>query len=412
MRIAMRKPATAAMGRKGTMMPAKLGPYAAAATLISVAVMVAFAVVGATAVGGGRARASQVSCGDTITVDTTLQQDLVNCPNRGVEIGADGVTLDLNGHLVDGDGTPVADCNVPRGPCDVGLFNDSHDGVTVIHGSVREFGVGVLFGTLMGRARHNRVLGVSSTRNQFTGIGIFSQVRSLVRNSSGNGSLDREGGMGLALGDSHHVRILNNSFRHNAHVGMETFESDHYLIQGNLFSRNDEEAILMGGRDNRVRRNRLVRNGGGMSLSGRGNVVAHNRISRGRDGIRVEKGRGTLVADNLIVETRRWGITLGIHEPFIGGAHNVVRGNIVRRSRVDGIVVVKKEHNSLLADNIVIGSGDDGFDVDSRTTTVTSNRATRNAGLGIEAVFGVIDGGANRASGNGDPRQCLNIICH
>jgi Right handed beta helix region len=362
------------------------------------------------AFGAGQASANHVSCGETITADTTLDSDLVNCPNHGIVIGADNITLDLNGHLVDGDGsTPAEGCNPRKEPCDFGLFNDGHDGVTVMHGSVREFGQGVLFGTLSGRATDNRVLDVSASRNQFTGIGIFSQVRGLVRNSSGNGSLD---GLGLALGDSHDVRIVNNSFRHNGHVGMETFESDHYLIKGNLFSRNDQEAILMGGRGNRVTRNRLVRNGSGMSLSGRGNVVAHNRISRGHDGIRVEKGRGTLVADNVIVDTRRWGITLGIYEPFIGGAHNVVRGNIVRRSRVDGIAVVKKERHSVLIRNVVTGSGDDGFDINSRTTTLTANRARRDGDLGIEAVFGVIDGGGNLASGNGDPFQCLNLTCH
>ena len=85
-------------------MSAKLRPYAAPATLIFLAVMVALAVVGGTAVGGAGAQASQVSCGDRITADTTLQQDLVNCPNHGIVIGADGVTLDLNAHLVDGDG--------------------------------------------------------------------------------------------------------------------------------------------------------------------------------------------------------------------------------------------------------------------------------------------------------------------
>jgi parallel beta-helix repeat protein len=376
----------------------------------AVVLLVAFALPGATAVGGGRARASQVSCGDRITADTTLEQDLVNCPNHGIVIAADGITLDLNGHLVDGDGTPAADCDQQKEPCDFGLFNDGHDGVTVMHGSVREFAVGVLFGTASGRARNNRVLGVSATRNQFAGIGIFSQVRGLVRNSTGDGSLGRDG-MGLSLGDSHHVRILNNSFRHNAHVGMETFDSYRYLIKGNLFSRNDEEAILMGGHDNQVRRNRLVRNGSGMSLGGRGNVVARNRIVGGHDGIRVEKGRGTLVADNLIVDTRRWGITLGIHRPFIGGADNLVRANIVRRSRVDGIVVVKKDRHSALVRNVVTGSGDDGFDINSRTTTLTGNRARRNDGLGIEAVFGVIDGGGNLASGNGNPLQCLNIFC-
>src|SRR3954464_14538031 len=101
-------------------MPAK-PRYAAPATLIAVAVMVAFAVVGATAVGGGQARASQVSCGETITADTTLEQDLVNCPNHGIVIGADGITLDLNGHLVDGDGTPAANCDNQKEPCDFGL---------------------------------------------------------------------------------------------------------------------------------------------------------------------------------------------------------------------------------------------------------------------------------------------------
>jgi len=394
-------------------MSAKLRPYAAPATLISVAVMVAFAVVGATAVGGGQARASQVSCGDTITADTTLQQDLVNCPNRGIEIGADGVTLDLNGHLVDGDRTPVADCNVPRGPCDVGLFNDSHDGVTVMHGSVREFANGVLFGTATGRARNNRVLDVSATRNQDSGIEIASQVRGLVRDSSGDGSLDREHGSGLGLSDSHHVRIVNNSFRDNAHNGIVIFESSRNAIRGNLFSRNDDEGILMeGGERFRVTGNRFVRNGGGITLGpGSRNVIADNRISRGRDGIRVEKGHDNLVADNVVVGTRHVGITLGIHDPFVGGTHNVVRRNLVRDSRVDAFVVVKKDTHSLLSGNVAKGAGDDGFDVDSRSTKLTRNRAARNADLGIEAVFGVIDGGGNIARHNGDPRQCTHIFC-
>jgi parallel beta-helix repeat protein len=393
-------------------MPANLRPYAAPATLVSLAVLVAFAVVGATAVGGGRALASQVSCGERITADTTLQQDLVNCPNHGIVIAADGITLDLNGHLVDGDGTPAADCDQRKEPCDFGVFNDGHDGVTVMHGSVREFAVGVLFGTASGRARDNSVLGVSATRNQFAGLGIFSQVRGLVRNSSGDGSRDREGS-GMQLGDANHVRILNNSFRHNAHNGLVIFESSRNVIKGNLFSRNDDEGILMeGGERFRVTRNRFVRNGGGITLGpGSRNVIAENRISRGGDGIRVEKGHDNLVADNVVVNTRHVGITLGIHDPFIGGTHNVVRRNLVRDSRVDAFVVVKKDTHSLLSGNIAQGAGDDGFDVDSRSTKLTSNRAVRNADLGIEAVFGVIDGGGNAAHANGNPTQCTNIAC-
>ena len=36
----------------------------------------------------------------------------------------------------------------------------------------------------------------------------------------------------------------------------------------------------------------------------------------------------------------------------------------------------------------------------------------RNGDLGIEAVFGVTDGGGNKAFGNGNPLQCTNITCN
>ena len=77
----------------------------------------------------------------------------------------------------------------------------------------------------------------------------------------------------------------------------------------------------------------------------------------------------------------------------------------------DGFVVVKKDHHSLLKRNVAKGAGDDGFDVQSPTTKVTKNRALRNGDLGIEAVRGTDDGGGNRASGNGDKRQCAHVRC-
>src|SRR3954447_4804674 len=144
---------------------------------VSVALMVSALACGLT-IGSGQASASQVSCGDTITADTTLHHDLVNCPNNGIIIGADDITLDLNGHTIDGDGTEAVGCNRRKEFCDEGLPNFGHDGVTVMHGSVRDFAVG----PEVAKARHVRLLDISSTSHVFFGAVVFKSARSVIRN--------------------------------------------------------------------------------------------------------------------------------------------------------------------------------------------------------------------------------------
>jgi parallel beta-helix repeat protein len=375
-------------------------------------VLLTAAVVGAFAFTVGPASANHVSCGDTIVADTTLDTDLVNCPNNGIVIGADNVTLDLNHHTIDGNGTPAAGCNPQTEFCDVGVVNAGHDGVSVMYGSVRQFGAGV---SLFGELRHNRLLGISASRNRFIGIQLFKSSRSLIRNCSGTGSTARHAGTGLGLFDSQRVRVVHNSFRHNAgHHGMVLVNSNDNVVKGNRLSRNSGEGMIVeGGERNQIRRNRLVRNDAGITLGpGSHNVIAHNRVSRGRDGIRIEKGHDNLIVDNVVSHARRAGIRLGIPHPFLGGAHNTVRGNLVKGSRVDGFLVNAKDDHSLLRRNVARGAGDDGFDVDSRTAKLAKNLALRNGDLGIAAVRGVRDGGGNVARHNGDRRQCTNIRCN
>ena len=189
-------------------------------------------------------------------------------------------------------------------------------------------------------------------------------------------------------------------------------DSTDNLIKGNVFFRNGDFGILMEGDRNQVRGNRCVRNGACMIVApGNRNVIARNRLSRDGGGIGIEKGRGNLVAGNVVVRPRRTGIYLGLKEPAIGGVGTVVRGNVVRGSGADAFTVREADDRSLLRGNVARGAGDDGFDIENTSTRVTSNRAVRNADLGIEAVPGVIDGGGNRASGNGNPLQCTNVFC-
>jgi len=370
-------------------------------------VLLTSAVIALVAFGDGRAQAAgQLSCGETITADVTLHHNLVNCPNNGIIIGADDVTLDLNYHTIDGDGTPAAGCDPETEFCDVGVLNDGHDGVTLVHGSMRQFDVGAA----VGEARHNRLLDISASRNRFFGLVIFGTARSVVRNGSFSRNIPPEGD-GIGVFGSDHLRILHNKVRHNPGPGIHVDDSNENLIKRNVFSRNSP-GILMGGDRNEVRRNRCARNGACVLVGGGSrNVIARNRINKGGDGIAIEKGHGNLIARNDILGPHRAGVYLAIDRPPIGGRDNLIRRNFVRGSGEDAFLVRREDRHSRLKRNVAVGAGDDGFDVNSRSANLTRNRALRNRDLGIEAVRGVRDGGGNKASGNGDARQCTNIVC-
>jgi parallel beta-helix repeat protein len=378
-----------------------------AALLVSLTVLAISAVAALMAVNDGEALAAgQVSCGDTITTDVTLHHNLVNCPNNGIIIGADDITLDLNYHTVDGDGTLTPGCNPETEFCDEGVVNLGHDGVTVVHGSVREFA----FGADAGRVRHVRFLGISTSRNLFFGMVIFGSTRSVIRNGSSSRNIPPEGD-GIGVFGSDHVRIVHNKIRRNPGPGIHVDDSNQNLIKGNVFSRNSP-AILMGGDRNEVRRNRCARNDACVLVGpGSRNVIARNRSFKDVSSIAVEKGHGNLVARNVIVRPRRTGIYLAINSPPIGGRDNLIRRNFVRGSGEDAFLVRSEDRHSRLKRNVAVGAGEDGFDVRSRSAMLTKNRALRNADLGIEATRGVGDGGGNVARRNGDPRQCTHIAC-
>ena len=383
----------------------KLRPHATHVVLVLLAVTSSVSALDAL-VGGHAALAAPLGCGDTITVDTTLDADLLDCPNNGIIIGADDITLDLNGHMIDGDGQLVDPC--PEGEfCDAGVFADFHDGVTVINGVVQEFAVGVGVGS----ARNVRLARLSSSSNMFFGYLFFDVAHSVLRNSSGNDNIPPDGD-GLGLFRSHRIRIVGNSFKRNA-LGIHVEDSTNNLIKGNLIARTEEgPGILVEANRNRMRGNRCRRNGICILVArGNRNLIARNRVHGDDDGIAVENGRGNLLIRNRVVETHKSGIYLGLAAPPIGGGSNVVRENVVIGSGQDAFRVTKKDDHSLLKQNVARRAGDDGFRVQSRTAKLADNRAIGNGDLGIQAVEGVIDGGGNRASGNGDPRQCVNIAC-
>ncbi|MFQ6029511.1 MAG: hypothetical protein ACE5Q6_18700, partial [Dehalococcoidia bacterium] len=98
--------------------------------------IVLVAAVSLTALGDQRAQAGHLSCGDVLTAGThTLDADLT-CAGVGLKVGADGVTIDLNGYKLSGDGSNfgIDDTSTTPG----GGFNDR----TVKDGTIEGFSNG------------------------------------------------------------------------------------------------------------------------------------------------------------------------------------------------------------------------------------------------------------------------------
>ena len=261
--------------------------------LLSVVALLALSGVTAAA---GQAPPAGLKCGDTITADTTLDRDLTGCPSNGIIIGADDITLDLNGHTISGDGKPVRRCP-RRQPCDMGAFNDRHDGVTVRNGSLRGFGVGVLIGGVRG----NRLVGLSSSHNQYFGFVIADSARSVIRDSSATDN-PRPDGDGLGVFMSHDLRIVNNSFRRNGQIGIHIENSTSNLIKGNEFVGNGDFGILLEGDRNQLRGIASFETAWQAIQLGPGQPERDRRQPHpeaGR-GSAIEKGRGNVVARNVV----------------------------------------------------------------------------------------------------------------
>ncbi len=112
---------------------------------------------------------------------------------------------------------------------------------------------------------------------------------------------------------------------------------------------------------------------------GSDNVITRNHVSRGGNGIAVAMGHDNLIAHNVVARTDI-GISLGVTGAGpLSGARSMVRRNLVRDSRKDGYFVRNKDRHSRLMGNVATGSGDDGFDIESRSARLTRNRASTTA---------------------------------
>jgi parallel beta-helix repeat protein len=135
------------------------------------------------------ASAAVVQCGQFITVDTTLENDLLNCPGSGILISGNNITLDLGGHTVDGTGS--GDGISILGTADVevvnGVIRDFKNGVQIsqaLRTTVENVTVVGSRGGAIGIVEsESTVVGDNTIRSGLTGISVLNGVATQIENN-------------------------------------------------------------------------------------------------------------------------------------------------------------------------------------------------------------------------------------
>jgi large repetitive protein len=375
------------------------------------------------------ALAEHVQCGDVITQDTTLDSDLIDCPADGIVIGADNITLDLGGNTIAGD-HEFDETLIP----DTGVRNAGHSGVRIQNGAVREFDRGIN----VSNTSENRLSDLTVCANFTVGIRLSETDHSVLE---ANTACDNRGfnGGGLSLSSSHGNRVERNTVFGNELSGIRVFFSDDNDISANSVSTTDNQAIfvfdsdrnrvegntvsdstygiaVVASSENLVQKNLVQDNGAPSAGVGAGiyidgadaNRFVKNRVFGNLDGISMfGTSTNNRIDRNTVAESVTDGIVLN-RTGFFGQSNQITRNSALRNGR-DGIHSERPE--TLVQGNTSTRNRDDGIDIQHPETTIADNTANRNLDLGIEASPGVTDGGHNRARGNGNPLQCLNVFC-
>lgn len=269
----------------------------------------------------GTAVATHVACGSVITTNTVLDSDVGPCPQGGVVVGADNITLDLNGHRIFG---------VVGVPADgVGVMLTGRTGVTVKNGTITDFDAGVAL--------------VAGGGNTVTGITARDNISALGVGDWGDG---------IAMNNSIDNVITNNNVIHNGPFdGIGLFGvSKGNTISGNLVKDNNIESGPTTNQDDGIRLEPNTSN----------NTVTGNTVEgSGLEGIAIfASSTGNTVTNNVVRDN-------GFHDKN-------------QQRRGDGIRAFQTGNTNTIQGNSVFGNAASGIRIDSQLNQILTNTTGGN----------------------------------
>src|ERR671915_1794720 len=230
-----------------------------------------------------------VFCGQVIKQSVKVKNDLADCLWDGLVVGASNITIDLDGHTIDGKGIAA------------GIRNDGYDNVTIKNGKIVEFDWGVM---LNPGTEKNIVEQLDIQQQQEAGIGLghvphpVDMLQPLPSpppssfDSKVLGNIIRFNdiaanavGIWLAF-QTKETLIRENEINVNTSGGVVLERSHGNRLEGNtIFGSSGAAVLFEGSNNNTVVSNDLSENGNGVTID----VTRTGTVGQPSNGNRIEK---------------------------------------------------------------------------------------------------------------------------
>ncbi len=287
-----------------------------------------------------------LSCGDTITGNTTLQADLGPCSGVALTVGASNITLSLNGFSIIAVASAEPDCTEVVTPCREGVDVGGTTNVAIKGpGTIRGFSFGV------------GVFAIDGSRKASSGTTI--RHVHFVANS-----------LGIVFVVGAENRILNNTFRNNPCIAIKIDAVTDAQIVGNAINGSNAPPLA---------------NSCGMQQSPTGGGIGIMVVST---------STGAIVKQNSVTHSTNGILADSFSSPI------AITTNDVSANRQDGIATLSE---GTIADNQANGNGRDGISIAvGNGSVVRGNMANSNGrrGIGLGDLLGQPSGNNNRITFN------------
>jgi parallel beta-helix repeat protein len=331
------------------------------------------------------------TCGMHVTTSITLGADTPLCTSTsGIFVDADDVTINLNGHRLQGNG----------GAATVGISAVGRNNVKIMNGVVQGFELGLvtngqklkvvnvefrghgLGGALVGGS------GVVVSNSVFvsnSGAGLFLQDGTPAAKVSASFFVNNDGAGLLSRAANAVLTTLTST--DNASSGLRLENGGNARVSGGTFAGNaDGIVVLNGAVPTTIRK-----------AAAFGNV--NEGIETSATGVGVAIGSNSAAGN-------------GEHGIRVAGTtdQNVLTKNAVIGNGSNGLFVETLVLATSVTGNTAVGNANFGIKVDAASSALAKNAAVANLGIGIATAPGATDGGGNKARDNAGVADCLPPI--